>query len=323
MLTRPSLQPACGNGICGLSADRVFECRIPGGAPPSLPVVRIASAPVLLALPLVGFVVGIGVELVSLPGALPRTLAFFLAAIALVLDAMVGNKQAAAMGTTDLVHDFSSPRNHKEDPYGDQPRKDLRLSKNGGDLPRVTKTGQVGEKGKKIHAKKLISACQPHPLFQHWRKKTNQRHFVWAKWEGKDRSTFVWCPSSQETLDSFLTGQNGIPSRWPRYMPGVKFREFQDLDRKERRFVGERHGKFRNQVLTALLFRKIEGVVMKGSWSIKAVLPTIAPDLDNWGSPGGAGWHRRAIRLSEGIDGPSAEAGRTELSQILLESSWP
>ena len=135
--------------------------------PPPLPVVGIASTPAFLALPLVGLVVEIGVKLASLPGALPRTLAFFLVAIALVLDAMVGNKQAAAMGTTDLVHDFSPPRNHKEDPYGDQLRKDLRLSKNGGDLPRVTKTGQVGEKGKKNQARKLVSACQPHPLFQH------------------------------------------------------------------------------------------------------------------------------------------------------------
>jgi len=84
--------------------------------PPALPVVGIASAPAFLALFLVGLVVGIGVELVSLPGALPRTLAFFLAAIALVLDAMVRNKQAAAMGTTDLVHGFSPQRNHKEDP---------------------------------------------------------------------------------------------------------------------------------------------------------------------------------------------------------------
>ena len=92
-----------------------------------LPVVRIASAPVLLALPLVGFVVGIGVELVSLPGALPRTLAFFLPAIALVLDAMVWNKQAVTMSTTELVHGFSPPRNHKEDPCRDQSKKDLRL----------------------------------------------------------------------------------------------------------------------------------------------------------------------------------------------------
>ena len=162
MLTRPSLQPACGNGICGLSADRVFECRIPGGAPPSLPVVRIASAPVLLALPLVGFVVGIGVELVSLPGALPRTLAFFLAAIVLVLDAMVGNNQAAAVGTTDLLYGFSPPRNHKEDPYGDQPKKDLRLSVKRGDLPPDTKTAQIGEEEKKSLGEKLSSACQLH-----------------------------------------------------------------------------------------------------------------------------------------------------------------
>ena len=84
--------------------------------PPPSPVVGIASTPALLALPLVGLVVEIGFKLASLPGALPRTLAFFLAAIALVLDAMVGNKKAAAMGTTDLVHDFSPRRNHKEDP---------------------------------------------------------------------------------------------------------------------------------------------------------------------------------------------------------------
>ena len=175
-----------------------------------------ASAPAFLALSLVGLVVGIVVELVSLPGALPRTLAFFLAAIALVLDAMVGNKRAVTMGTTDLVHGFSPPRNHKEDPNQDQSRKDLRLSMNGGDLPRVTKTGQVGKEGKKSLGRKLVSACQPHPLFQHWRKKRNQSHFVWAKWEEKDRSTLVWCSSSQESLDSFLTGQNGLLSRWPR-----------------------------------------------------------------------------------------------------------
>ena len=130
--------------------------------PPALPVVGIASAPAFLALFLVGLVVGIGVELVSLPGALPRTLAFFLAAIALVLDAMVGNKKAAAMGTTDLVHDFSPPRNHKEDPYGDQPKKDLRLSVKRGDLPPDTKTAQIGEEEKKSLGEKLFSVCQLH-----------------------------------------------------------------------------------------------------------------------------------------------------------------
>ena len=86
-----------------------------------------------------------------------------------------------------------------------------------GVLPRVTKTGQVGQEGKKIRGRNLVSACKPHSLFQHWRKKRNQSHFVWAKWKEKDRSTLVWCPSSQETLDSFLTGQNGLLSRWPRY----------------------------------------------------------------------------------------------------------
>jgi len=62
---------------------------------------------------------------------------------------------------------------------------------------------------------------------------------------------------------------------------------------------------------------------MKGPWSIKAVLPPMAPDLD-YGNhlevQDGTVAHFGCL---EAIDGQTAEAGRTELPQILLESSWP
>jgi hypothetical protein len=83
-----------------------------------LPIIGIATAPCFLALPLVGLVVGISGKFLPLPGTFPGTLALFLAAITLVLAAMVGNKQAATMGTTDLVHDFS-PRETIKDFYSD------------------------------------------------------------------------------------------------------------------------------------------------------------------------------------------------------------
>jgi hypothetical protein len=76
-------------------------------SPPSLPIIGVSCAPVLLALSLVGLVVGVVGELLPLPRIFSGSLAFFLVAIALVLDAMVGYKQATAMSTTDLVHDFS------------------------------------------------------------------------------------------------------------------------------------------------------------------------------------------------------------------------
>ena len=58
---------------------------------------------------------------------------------------------------------------------------------------------------------------------------------------------------------------------------------------------------------------------MKGSWSIKAVLPTIAPDLDYGSLQGVQNGNAAQLAYLEAIDGQTAETRRTELSQMLLE----
>jgi hypothetical protein len=59
--------------------------------PPPLPVIRVLRGPDLLKLPLVGLIIGIGGQFLSLPCALPGTLTLSLAAVVLIFDAVVGN----------------------------------------------------------------------------------------------------------------------------------------------------------------------------------------------------------------------------------------
>jgi hypothetical protein len=56
--------------------------------------------------------------------------------------------------------------------------------------------------------------------------------------------------------------------------------------------------------------------MMKGLWSVKAVLPTTAPDLDYGNLQEVQDGTAAQIAYLEVIDGQTAEAGRTELSQV-------
>jgi hypothetical protein len=47
---------------------------------------------------------------------------------------------------------------------------------------------QMGGSEEEIFLGKAFSSGQRHSLLHHWRKKRNQNHFVWAKWEEKERS---------------------------------------------------------------------------------------------------------------------------------------
>jgi CRISPR/Cas system CSM-associated protein Csm4 (group 5 of RAMP superfamily) len=71
------------------------------------PVVAVLSAPPLLAISLVLFVVGIGGKFLLLPKPLSGALTRLVTAIALIFDTPIGGERTATMGATNwLSHDF-------------------------------------------------------------------------------------------------------------------------------------------------------------------------------------------------------------------------
>ena len=100
----------CGERFCRLSpaavAD-VLKCPVSFGfigmaLPIALPVAGRVADPFLMAQFLLGPVIGIGFDLVSLPGRLSATLTGGLRAI--VLFPVSGNEKRAAVNTRDLLH---------------------------------------------------------------------------------------------------------------------------------------------------------------------------------------------------------------------------
>ena len=81
-----------------------------------LPVMRISTAPCLLAVPPVLFVVGVTGKFLPLPQPLSCALADLVAAVSLVLHAWIGGEQATAVRTTDLMlHGFLTSKAIKND----------------------------------------------------------------------------------------------------------------------------------------------------------------------------------------------------------------
>ena len=77
--------------------------------PPVAPVIRVIFTPLFLAVPLVGFIIRIGFELLTLPESFSGALTGFFAAVTLVFDTWVGDKKLMTMSASNGFHGFSLP----------------------------------------------------------------------------------------------------------------------------------------------------------------------------------------------------------------------